>query len=227
MFKTNNNKCPRADEILSYMYGETVSTGETEFETHLADCAVCTDEFAAVSDSRFSVYEWKKEAFDPLPTPHITVALAPAAEATAGLSTTIKAWVKSLSFPVAAAAAVAVCIGIGVIAISFIGNNQQPVISRVDVPVVPPETAPEIVPPINVTAPEPTRGSRSEVPRPVRAWTSVQRVRKVLPGNDRPINNVAIRPVPTQQIKAPALTAFQENDDSSLRLSDLFEEVGG
>jgi len=38
---------------------------------------------------------------------------------------------------------------------------------------------------------------------------------------DKDVNHVP------QAQKAPALTAYQENDDQSLRLAELFDEVGG
>ena len=231
MLKTSHNECPRADEILSYMYGEIVGAAEAEFEKHLTDCGLCTDEFAAVSNSRFSVYEWKKEAFDPLVTPEIRIPIGlSAAESPPGLAAGVRAWLGSLSLPVFAAAAVAVCIGLGIVVFSLRGPERQPTVSRVDTPAVPVG--------IDTGAPKPTvaptpelveTGPPSSKPMPVRASATQPRrtAKRRAPVNNALTSTVVVTPKRIQLENAPALTALHENDDNSLRLADLFDEVGG
>ncbi|MEP6850077.1 MAG: hypothetical protein ABI999_14555 [Acidobacteriota bacterium] len=72
MFKDNNNNhsgCFSVDELMAYLYREV---GETELglmDRHLAGCGTCTDDFAAISESRFSIYEWRQTDFSDLATP--------------------------------------------------------------------------------------------------------------------------------------------------------------
>src|SRR5881275_1304390 len=100
MLKNGKNECPLNHEIVSYIYGELGGGIELEFETNLADCIACTDEFAAVSNARFSVYEWQKEEFAHLPTPAIVIPYASiGAEAGEAVSViaAVRAWLGSLS----------------------------------------------------------------------------------------------------------------------------------
>jgi hypothetical protein len=46
---------------------------KVRFETHLADCGACTDEFAGLSEARYSVYEWRKLEFASMETPEIVI----------------------------------------------------------------------------------------------------------------------------------------------------------
>jgi hypothetical protein len=65
--------CEFSEDIVSYLYDELKGQVLVEFESHLSDCIECTDEFAAVSNARFSVYEWRNEAFAALKTPEISI----------------------------------------------------------------------------------------------------------------------------------------------------------
>src|SRR2546423_717348 len=76
MFNDTSNTCEFSSEIVSYMYDELVRAKRDRFETHLADCTSCIDEFAEVSNSRYSVYEWRKVEFDPLETPEFAISYA-------------------------------------------------------------------------------------------------------------------------------------------------------
>jgi hypothetical protein len=69
----NEYLCGRADQIVAYIYGEIEGIPRTEFENHLRNCIDCTDEFAMISDARFSVFEWHKEVFVELPTPQFSI----------------------------------------------------------------------------------------------------------------------------------------------------------
>jgi len=227
------SECPLTDEIVSYIYGEIEGRAGYDFEKHLAECTVCIDEFAAVCDPRFSVFEWKKEAFDPLPTPAFEVPYErlPAASEL-GFMAAIKVWARGLSIPVAVAAALALFVGVGIIMFamrengeSFAVNNARPV--EPDTRPVP--RAPAVVAPL-----APPRSDRSESeglsgsavqPAPVSTLPRkrTERSRAVV-AEKKPSNNIDNVP---QTRKAPALTAYQENDDESLRLAELFDEVGG
>ena len=53
----NNVNCKYANEIVPYMYGELASSATAEFESHLLECQLCTDEFAELSAARYEVYD--------------------------------------------------------------------------------------------------------------------------------------------------------------------------
>ncbi len=73
--------CDRRDELVSYLYAEMPEDQRTRLEAHLLDCTACTDEFAGLSEARFSVFEWQKEEFAPLATPEFTIPYEKAAVA--------------------------------------------------------------------------------------------------------------------------------------------------
>ena len=232
MLKKSYIECPRTNEIVSYMYGEIGGTSELEFETHLADCMACTDEFAAVSVARFSVFEWQKEEFAHLPTPEIVIPYASTADvaATVPVITAVRAWLGSLSFPVAVAAGVVLCIGLGIIVFNMVGRREQQVAGNIAAPAIPQDvTSPKVVTDPN---PTPVQGEKRSIRTPVPVKASVDQprrpVRRSSPASDHPANNYAVAPNKTAPaVKTPALSVYDDNDDNSLRLADLFDEVGG
>jgi hypothetical protein len=71
-------ECLGGESMVSYLYGEMDVASQTNFDSHLSDCIDCTDAFAAIANSRFSVYEWQKIEFAPLETPQILIPYEPA-----------------------------------------------------------------------------------------------------------------------------------------------------
>lgn len=218
--------CPLSHEIVSYVYGEIAADTEENFETHLAGCMVCTDEFAAVSEARYSMFEWKKEAFDPLATPEILIPYRRPVGAVTWV-TRMRAWAESFSVPVAVAA-LAVCVAIGLYLVGHNDNNEQPVASNVDRPdaTLPSDLAVSALPGQG-EGPAPNKIAPAIKPRVVSASQRKRVVRR--PGDaEKPANSFAITPRrATDVTKAPALTQYPDNDDNSLRLAELFDEVGG
>jgi hypothetical protein len=232
MLKNAKKECPFTHEIVSYIYGELGGGSELEFETHLADCVICTDEFAAVSNARFSVYEWQKEEFAHLPTPEIVipyVSTGAGASEGVGLIAAVRAWLAGVGVPVAVAAGVVVCIAIALLAVNLTGRRDQPVASNIDSPAVAQRTEPPVVEP---GTNDPTvKKDIVRTPQPIKAAVNQPRraVRRSPPDVNQPANDLAVK-MPTQapQVrKAPVLSTYEDNDDSSLRLADLFDEVGG
>ena len=231
--KNGKSTCPLTDEIVSYMYGEIGGKVESDFEMHLAACTACTDEFAAVADSRFSVFEWKKEAFDPLPTPLFDVPYQRETHANEiGFAAVVKAWAQRFSIPVAVAAVLALFAGVGVI---MFETASEPSVSVRNVrPVVQPESEPESPAPALVAPEPPEPRDVVQVKRPSRPAANPVRVSIVRPKTTDRSRVIVSEKKPSKDLnsvpqsqKAPALTAYQENDDESLRLAELFDEVGG
>lgn len=220
-----NKACPLTDEIVSYMYGEIAGAAELEFETHLADCMVCTDEFAEASNARFSVYEWKKEAFDPSPTPHIAVPYGENIKpsSVAALTAAIRTWAEAFGIPVAVAAGLAVSIAAGVVLYGYFGNAERRSEANVAISDVP---VPQVVLPDASTSP--AEPPSEPVPLTVSSMRPERPVRRTPRELDRTVRSYAVDRRPAPQIRnVPVLTAYQETEDNSLRLADLFDEAGG
>jgi hypothetical protein len=71
--------CERAEDFVTYLYGEA-SPGESKaFRLHLEACAVCREEFAALGGVREAFGDWRAEAFGSIPSLDFGDALRPAA----------------------------------------------------------------------------------------------------------------------------------------------------
>jgi hypothetical protein len=56
-----SNPCGRAEQLVSYLYGESGATERARFEQHLAVCAACRDELQAFGQVREAVGAWRAE----------------------------------------------------------------------------------------------------------------------------------------------------------------------
>ena len=220
----NKTNCGFADEIVSYIYDEIGAKERAKFETHLAGCSVCTDEFAAVSEARFSMFEWRREAFDSLPTPEIVIPYEPATRADVeegapdGLLAGLRGWLAAVKFPVAVAAGLVVCLGLGFLLMTYLGGGEQQIASNTDVP---PVGMPKIdetkIPEVAVTK---VKTKSTEV-RPIKAVVRAQpsAPKHVFATNLRNRNSMPAVP------NAPVLNNFEADDDNSLRLADLVADI--
>jgi hypothetical protein len=68
-------ECGFSADMVPYMYAELPAAKSVLFEDHLLKCTTCTDEFASLSTARYEVYDWKKLEFDKIPTPAFATAL--------------------------------------------------------------------------------------------------------------------------------------------------------
>lgn len=229
----NKNGCEFTNEIVSYMYDEIGESERTKFEQHLMDCTVCTDEFAGISNAHFSMFEWRKEEFADLPTPNIVIPYHEKAEAI-GFFAGLRDLLTLSGFPAAAtvAAGLIVSIGLGFATMNYLGSGQD-MASNTSVNVaVPPVVSPENKAqtqqtdvPVQKDVETVTDTSTNDRQfRPLRASMPAQRA-KTSTVSQRP-NNPVVRNPSATTAKAPALTNYDDNDDKSLRLSDLFDEGG-
>jgi anti-sigma factor RsiW len=65
---TRSRGCDRTEELVTYLYGEAAPSEAKAFRQHLAGCAVCRDEMAALGGVREMVGEWRAEALGALPS---------------------------------------------------------------------------------------------------------------------------------------------------------------
>lgn len=218
--------CEFEDVVAAYLYDELSLIERDRFESHLADCTSCTDEFAAISNARYSMFEWRKEEFDHLATP--TIVIPDLAKAKAGEKAEI-GWfgglVATLSFarsPIVVATLLLVCLGVGFVAINLLRNDEiQTVAEITDLP----PASQQIKEPSNVG---PVFDNEIDQPQP--QTISVPRKNA---GQSRPVARRAVNNAPKRdrlrQLNArkPALNELNEEADESLRLADLFDEIGG
>ena len=223
--------CPLADDIVSYMYDELPAADRTRFEDHLLECQECTDEFAGISVSRFEVFDWRREEFDHLETPAIVIPYRQPAVSIAGR---LSEWFGlGTAIPVAAAAILAILAGY------LIYTKTSQVVTAPEVAVEAPQTPVSAmpVPAVNPAPAATIAASDNLAPgrqrQPVVRQASLTRkalvpssvvARKSDPavklGNDVAVN------VGVPKKQEPRLTAYDEDDDTSLRLADLFDDDG-
>ena len=227
---TFESGCERSAEILPYLYKEVSDAERDGFDAHLAECTGCRDEFAAISFSRYSVYEWQREEFAPLVTPDLAAAFAPKAADSepAGWLGSIREWFalpQRLAFA-GGFAAIAVAFIAGVVYFSSsdqvstgdIVKENFPTISQ---PAIERETEPtpevSLVP---VDSPEPARAAEvvPTIAKPINRKTVVKRA----PVERMPSENVVAT---VQPADLPRLAADDDDLDYGLRLADLVADI--
>ena len=230
--------------MVSYIYDEIATAERRKFETHLVDCSVCTDEFAEISNARFSVFEWQKEEFTHLPTPGIVIPYASkrrVVEETVpvGFMAGLRGLLSSAGMPAMGAAALLVCLGVGFAAFMFIRRSDDSFASNVKIedlkstPVITVDNPDQVVAVPQLSEIAPTVPLKNITPvepasRPVKALEQ----RRSRPNRqitaERSLVNESINQRAPRLDKAPVLSSYDDNVDKSLRLSDLFDDgIGG
>jgi hypothetical protein len=225
----STDRCPYAEPLVAYIYGEMTPHERRSLEDHFVDCQLCTDEFAAVAFARYSVFEYQQVEFAPLETPQISIpypspASRPASPAFgSALAALLSGWRTAF-----AAAAVVVIAVAGIMWRSASEKPAEPIAASVQ-PVenkeMPEADPPEVVSgPAVQNRPSVEKGiltaKRAVDKRPV----TKPRTIKAQPDAS---GTYALHPQTPLPDRRPVLTNYDESDDSSLRLSDLFDnEVG-
>jgi len=224
-----NNGCDFADQVVSYIYDEATVGERHIFESHLTSCVSCTDEFASIAETRLSIFEWRREEFDSLATPLVAI---PYTAEVPGLLDILRGWV---TFPVlsGAAAMVLLSLGVGYFLMTAPGSSDtagnaaataSPVVTEtVDAPIsLPLETT-------DIEVAE--SGTKEKLHKP--ASGLAHRVVTSSPPRPATAKDVARRSSPqvaasaAKNTRAPVLSPYEDTEDKSLRLSDLFDDDGG
>ena len=71
--------CHRAEDLVTYLYGEASESDARDFRSHLQQCAACRSEFAAFDQMHESILVWRNEALGASFTPATVVAEPPVA----------------------------------------------------------------------------------------------------------------------------------------------------
>lgn len=252
MFDKNghNPSCGFAGDIISYLYDEIDSAEKLKFESHLAGCKVCGAELAAFEGVRSSVIDWRREEFGWLPTPQIVIPYEIAEEAptiieVAPRSTILTDFKRLFSFapwPPAFTAfgALVVLAGLAFFAASYINSkqgvdladNRNAIVS----PTVDPGKAPvkdEIARTNTNTASSPEQASVTpknvtpeNAPQKISVVTTTPKDKNVAaPKDPKNSNKPGEKNTSPEKRAAPSLNNYTEDEDTTLRLADLFEEI--
>lgn len=247
----NNSDRDHGVELVSYIYNEMDPTARGAFESHLASCGDCAEELASFADARLGIVEWKRTDFENLATPAIEIPYRRPSSAPVATGIGFRSLLESIfASPVFARAGIglaAAALLVGVIYFAGLFQMENPDVAEVPATWIQPlADAPD-----NRSA-EPVKrediaadgqlvsGPRDE-PAPFRTATpsrlsadrsnsasraSVAR-RKIVPNENRVVRRLNSDTATTRaQQKVPSLNNFEEEEDKTLRLADLFDEVG-
>src|SRR5262252_3827363 len=65
--------CHRAEDLVTYLYGEAGETDARDLREHLQSCESCRSEFALFSQVHESILLWRNEALGSAMTPAVTL----------------------------------------------------------------------------------------------------------------------------------------------------------
>jgi hypothetical protein len=251
MFENNGHdpSCNHAVDVVSYLYNEIVGAEKREFESHLAGCNTCTSELASFSGVRSSVNTWRAQEFDPLATPVIDIPFetqsgpAIAAGWRGTILTDFKRLFAFSPWPPAAVgfAALAIFIGLGFFAFTFLNKPESNFAKNnsgsgpgVSPTVEAGKNSKEVAEVNNNSGPKGDEKSAPTVKTTepesgvvkVSATQNTPKNKPVKAGPDTAAPKKAVdKPNTQQNQKAPSLNNYTEEEDKTLRLADLFEEI--
>ena len=251
----HHSRCGYGEHLVSFLYGEIEGAEKAGFEAHLPGCAVCADEIAGFSAVRSSIQDWRTTDFVRLAPPAFEmpsvenekrVLFTPWLESIRAFFTQTPVWASVTLMPVFLLVGVLFWLMSGSpktndIAANLKENNHKPVSvpeapTRADV--LPTETA--AANEKNEAAVNKTHGVASTKNKPeeeisvpsaknsdrkINNNRQTVRVKKSVPAavNEGTNKEMAKTPQP-RKTKIPSL-AIDEDEDNSLRLSDLLKEI--
>lgn len=224
MNDVKNSGCKLSADIVAYMYGELSSAEGSAFESHLLECVDCTDEFAAVSNARYEVYDWKQTEFEPIATPVFAI---PYGEPAVSWFDKLRAAFRP-SWAVPGVAFTGIAIGSVFASVFYFSGDSGSNVAQVNTNSRPIAAiaAPEKEEPLGVVKQDAERPT-AQHEQPVRRVSGTS-VRKRVARTDK--NAAVPRPVEaratsTPNRSAPTLNEFADDEDTSLRLAQLFEDI--
>ena len=227
---TTISECNFGEDAVPYLYGELPDADRAIFESHLLECTACTDEFAAMASTRYEVYDWKKIEFDPLATPRFEIPSESESWTDRIRSTFGRGW----AIPGFAFAGLAV---ISIFASTFwLTSGERNEIASSSGAVDNSSAGNGASVPVRIPSVEEPIAPAGEV-RDVRSPEQIGRtrvdpvVRSERRSNLRNVSTaqpkrIAARPESTRAVKVdvPRLNGFPDDEDTSLRLAELFED---
>jgi anti-sigma factor RsiW len=229
-FKTYINvsdQCSYDELLVAYLYGELSDHDVVKVDDHLAACSVCVDELAAVSLSRFSVLEWQQTEFAPLATPSFDI---PYHERTVDAGYSFGERLSALWFsfrtPAFAGSFATLLLIAGFVLFNYVGTQSDRGQEELAVvPAVPTETVarPATASTVDETSIVTQQAAEENTVRNFRGPATGERTTRRSSNVNAAPRMPVIGPVSTR----PTLSGAVESEDVSLRLEQLFDEVGG
>ena len=225
----DNNICSNGGELLGYLYEEMPAADREIFELHLGDCGTCIDDFADISQARYPVFEWKTLEFDPMRTPRFVMPVEPASIGFFDRWRAAFAMHREFAFGGAAAAVLVVVLA----GYAFYLQNG----TEADVAVVEPvPIASQVQKVISAVTPE-ANSSRTDGVAEPNAITQKSTTKRPAPAKasaskmkpTEPVRNLEVKvPVlPRKQVRPiPVFSIAEDDEDETLRLADMFDEIG-
>ncbi len=250
----NNHKitdCAFAESLVAYLYDEAGAAEKIALETHLENCASCADELAEIGFARTAVHEWRVAEFDVLPTPvfEIPMQTVQSPAITEDSPSWFAGWRQIFSFkPALAMSSLVILVAFfGIAAFIFNFKSDEQVAEKLDnknltksvaSPTVEKNVEPkkEIVSDKNSADAETT--ALTSAPKniadkkAVSAKTAAVKISTETPSKISPVKVVQkdVKRMPKTNTAAksdvPRLTEADDEEDDSIRLADLFDEIG-
>lgn len=213
-----NTLCVHGGDMLAYLYDEMASVDRETFDLHLADCGTCIDDFAELSQSRYPVYEWKQTEFDPLPTPRIVIPYGEASASWFNRLRAVFAFKPALSFGGVAAMLLA---GVVTAFVLFTGAPDSDLAQEVK-PSPSPARAVANAPSPSSSVTNETAASKDSVPT-----AKPKLVNASLPAKSpgKAVRTKTTTPAPKKDDRIPVYSTADDDEDDTLRLSDIFAEL--
>lgn len=249
----NHKNCGFAEDAAAFLYGEIEKREKVNFETHLAKCDSCVEEFADFTMLRSGIADWKMKNFDVLATPVIEIPY----EQTVEIKTETVSWFDSLKnlltfspamATVAAAIVLALFAGLGFLI--FSSNTEELASNQIEkIEVAPPvienkisdeksSVKPDVaetnedLPETNTgnngkTAPEIITKKVSDKPQPVKiASETPNKIKNIEPKRKSDNLKTTEENSPVQAQKLPKLNTLPDDEEvNELSLSDLLADV--
>lgn len=223
----NNRPCGFDGDVLAYLYDEAADAERLQFEEHLENCEACVEELALLSDSRYSVYEWRMIEFAPMMTPEIVIPVAVPSR----LESLIQTLMTVFAFPRGLVAAGA---GFAVLSIAgtfgFLLMSSMPINDVVQVtnskPMVTPTQVTSVIKQSEEVSSIPGADATSVVPKMNIPPAVERKPATVKTAVSAPQSqNTRGRSSRTQNRSVPTLSSYDNEEDKSLRLADLFDDL--
>ena len=241
--KDHNLTGEHGADLVSYIYGEMEERLRDVFEAHLERCDECAVELGAISDARLGMVEWRRTDFDHLASPQIVLPEVGFARPSQvpEKSGVFAGFIKSLalwpSFAKAGVGLAAAAIVVAVAYFAFVGrapNNTEMANDGSQI-ATPPSETPAVTPPQPIDKHQFVADNTTIKNDPVHASEHrTTQARSSVPSShliakrQSPATKVT-RQLGTETAKiniAPRLNSFEEDEDKTLRLTDLFSQVG-
>jgi len=240
----HNSTCKFAEQVVSYLYDEISEPEKTKVETHLQNCASCAEEISGFALVRASIQEWRTEDFAHLSTPAFETGVRKSEPAIAASWTdSLRAFfsLRQMWLTASVVAVLAICAGLYWYSVSSpqhdtIAENgnvkkavpsasvdtvsQNSAVAKHDEQKHSDDSVDQKVTDVKNTSPKDTDVKPIQTTFDNRQPVKV--IKKTGPANVERINKTV--PKPVNKNKVPSLTD-DEDEDTSLRLSDIFEEV--